>query len=88
MSEVEKTSIFWLGIIMFGLSLTILFTSVWIPYGIIWDYHVGFNANNRVSGEPFVPWTFGSVVFMFIGSYMIKCGTKKKEVRKTQPPNK
>jgi hypothetical protein len=85
-SEVEKTSIFWWGMIMFGLSVTILFTSVWIPYGI---YHLYLGeARYGVSWELFTPWIFGSIVFSYIGWYMMNKGAEKKKVEKTQPLSK
>jgi hypothetical protein len=87
MSEVEKTNIFWWGTVILGISVTILFTSIWLPYGRIMNYRVSFEEGYGVSEEPYVPWTFGSVIFMYIGWYMMKNGTKKKEVGKIQPLN-
>jgi len=87
MSEVERTNIFWWGLAILGISVTILFTSVWVPYGRISDYHVYFEENYGVYAKPYVPWTFGSIVFIYIGWYMMKNGTKRKKAGKIQPLN-
>jgi len=79
MFESEKTYVFWLGLIILGLASIALFSILWYtiltaqPYVNI-DYYWKF----------LVPPVVGSVVFILIGLYMIKSGTKKKEEGKTQ----
>lgn len=64
-----KTRVFWWGMIIFGLSLFGLFNSLWSMfingYSGTWRY--------------LVPYIFGSLVFLFIGLYMMKSGTKSEQ---------
>jgi hypothetical protein len=65
----RKTGVFWRGLILFGMSITVLFFSAW-PRSSIFGW--GFLA----------PLIFGSVVFMFIGLYMMKSGVVEEESTK------
>ena len=68
MFEGEKTRIFWIGLVILGLSSTILFTILWYtvlvssPY---WDWRY------------LVPPIVGTVLFILIGLYMMKSGVIK-----------
>jgi len=74
MLENEKTKIFWIGLIIFGMSLIVLFTSVWYPF----SYYGVYSSYYWYYAWRFVgPWIFGSLVFMVIGGYMMKSGAKK-----------
>ena len=71
MFDGEKTRIFWIGLVVLGLSSTILFTVLW--YTVIasswgyWDWRY------------LVPPIVGPVVFILIGLYMMKSGAKKEK---------
>jgi len=74
MFEGEKTRIFWIGLVILGLSSTILFTILWYTVVVsgglsYWDWRY------------LVPPIVGAVVFILIGLYMMKSGVKKKEQR-------
>jgi len=79
MFESEKTIVFWLGLIILGFASIALFSTLWFtiiaaqPYYSV-DYW-----------RLLVPPVVGSVVFILIGLYMIKSGTKKKQEGRTQP---
>ncbi len=72
MFEGEKTRIFWIGLVILGLSSITLFTILWYtvlislpsPY---WDWRY------------LVPPIVGPVIFIMIGLYMMKSGTKKEK---------
>jgi hypothetical protein len=67
MFEGEKTRVFWWGLIFVGLSVCVLF-------GIAWDSVVW---NTYYVWELMVPVYFGGIVFLLIGLYMMKSGTKE-----------
>jgi hypothetical protein len=80
MFDGEKTRIFWIGLVILGLSSTILFTVLWYtviatPFGD-WNWRY------------LVPPIAGPVVFILIGLYMMKSGAKRREEGKTQLLNK
>ena len=71
MFEGEKTRIFWIGLVILGLSSTILFTVLWYtviasPWGD-WNW------------KYLVPPIAGPAVFILIGLYMMKSGAKKEK---------
>jgi len=76
MFEGEKTTIFWIGLIILGLASAILFSVLWYAilaasfYSWSWRY--------------LVPPIVGPGVFVLIGLYMMKSGTKKQKERKIQ----
>ena len=76
MFEGEKTTIFWIGLIILGLASAILFSVLW--YAILAASF--YNWNWRYLVPPIV----GPGVFVLIGLYMVKSGTKKQQERKTQ----
>ena len=72
MFEGEKTFIFWIGLIILGLASVGVFGILWMI--AIWRYM------DRIRMlEQAVPVIVGGVVFVLIGLYMMKSGTKKKE---------
>jgi len=77
MFESEKTIVFWLGLIILGLASIALFSIAWYAIVTAQPY-----AN--IDWKFLVPPVVGSVVFILIGLYMMKSGTKKKEEGKTQ----
>jgi hypothetical protein len=83
MSEVEKTNIFWWGLIIVGSSLVTLFTSVWYPFAFynIYPPYYGYYGYTWKYIAPFI---FGSSVFLYIGWYMMKSGTRKTKEEKTR----
>jgi len=79
MFESEKTSVFWLGLIILGLASIALFSIAWYTMLTAQPY-----VNIDYYWKLLVPPVVGSVVFILIGLYMIKSGTKKKEEGRTQ----
>jgi hypothetical protein len=76
MFEGEKTTIFWIGLIIFGLASAILFSVLW--YAVLADSF--YNWSWRFLVPPIV----GPSAFVLIGLYMMKAGTRKQQERKTQ----
>jgi ABC-type nickel/cobalt efflux system permease component RcnA len=68
--EGEKQVLFWVGLIILGFASTILFAILW-QYAYI-DMYMNFSWMFRQS----FPIMVGAVVFIFIGVYMMKSGTK------------
>jgi hypothetical protein len=68
MFEGEKTRVFWWGLIFIGLSVCVLFSIFW--YGLVVHWY-GFD------WVALVPEIFGCTVFLLIGLYMMKSGTRK-----------
>lgn len=74
MFEGEKTRVFWWGLIFCAISVIVLFNIFWYTLAI----------STGLSLVTFGPEIFGSIVFLLVGLYMMKNGTKKKEEGKTQ----
>jgi uncharacterized membrane protein YfcA len=70
MFEVEKTRIFWIGLVALGFASVFLFSTLWTYLATSRDM---FYYRNWFYALPF---TVGSVVFMLIGLYMMKSGTE------------
>jgi len=69
--EGEKTTVFWVGLILLGLASVSLFGILWII--AVWNgYGDRFNMLKW-----FIPFIVGSLVFILIGFYMMKSGVKK-----------
>jgi len=69
MFEGERTQIFWAGLFIVGLTVFGLFTTLWYIVAIYpssWSY--------------VTPLSFGCVVFLIIGFYMMKSGVKKEKL--------
>ncbi len=72
MFEGEKSFVFWIGLIILGLSSVGLF-------GIFWMVTVVMYPANRMEFlKGSVPLIVGGVVFILIGLYMMKSGVKRK----------
>jgi predicted membrane protein len=80
MFEGQKTWVFWIGLIILCLASVTLFSTVWYYSMSYWMF--------GVMGSSFwilmVPPIVGAVVFILIGLYMMKSGTKKEEGREVQ----
>jgi putative Mn2+ efflux pump MntP len=76
MFEGEKTFVFWLGLIILALASIVLFSELW--------YTAITFQSDIIDYRFLVPPVIGTVVFILIGLYMMKSGTKKKEEGKTQ----
>lgn len=71
----RKTNIFWLGLLILGIAIVAFFESLWYPFVIYASYSYSWSSNMWLN---FVPVAFGSIVFMFIGLYMMKsCVTRE-----------
>ncbi|MEM2104175.1 MAG: phage holin family protein [Candidatus Bathyarchaeia archaeon] len=75
MFEDEKTYVFWIGLIILGLAITVLFAVIW--YSI-----TSFHPNWWKSAVPFI---VAAIVFILIGLYMMKSGVGKEKKSKIQP---
>lgn len=72
----EKTHVFWLGLIIFGLTITYLFGLLW--WGFVLEVGVYYLFSIFWPSNDIWPKIFGSGVFLLIGLYMMKSGAKKK----------
>ncbi len=79
MFEGEKTFVFWAGLIILGLSSIVLFNVVWGDIISLTSVYIGggFSFNIGKSLLPQVPIFVACLVFILIGLYMMKSGTKK-----------
>jgi uncharacterized RDD family membrane protein YckC len=82
MFEGKKTSVFWVGLLVLGLASVILFSLLWFVMVLYPPYDIGYYW--KILTPPVV----GSIVFILIGLYMMKSGTKKEEEEKIQLLNK
>jgi len=80
MFEGHKTGIFWLGLIILGLASLELFSVLWYLTVAAQPY-VNFDYYRKALVPPLV----GGIMFILIGLYMMKSGTRKKPEGKTQP---
>ena len=71
MFEGEKTLVFWIGLIIFGLASVGLFWVFWMI--AVWNLYMSPLMMLKQS----VPTIVGGVVFILIGLYMMKSGVKK-----------
>jgi len=69
MFEGEKTWVFWAGLIILTLAALGLFCGIWfmliVPGGLFAGWQI------------FVPYTVAGIVFILIGLYMMKSGTRR-----------
>ena len=81
MFEGEKTSVFWVGLIIFGFASVYLFDFLWM----ITDLN-GYDPFRMLKRS--VPLIVAAIVFILIGLYMMKSGVKpKKKVKPKSPWN-
>jgi len=74
MFEGEKTYVFWIGLIVLGLSSVVLFSIVWFNVILAmktYPYAVGPSIDFQV------PFIVAAIVFILIGLYMMKSGVRK-----------
>jgi putative Mn2+ efflux pump MntP len=74
----KKSSVFWAGLLILGLASVILFSLLWFTMVL------GPPTNIDYYWKILTPPILGSVVFILIGLYMMKSGTKTEEEGKTQ----
>ena len=67
----EKTTVFWIGLIILGLASVTLFGTLWMI--AVWEYGDRFTMLKN-----FVPSIVGGVVFILIGLYMMKSGVRER----------
>jgi hypothetical protein len=70
--EGEKSFVFWIGLIILGLSSVGLFGILWMI--VVWDGYMDRFYMLRQA----VPVIVGAVVFVLIGLYMMKSSVKRK----------
>jgi len=70
--EGEKSFVFWIGLIILGLSSVGLFGILWMI--VVWDGYMDRFYMLRQA----VPVIVGAVVFILIGLYMMKSSVKRK----------
>lgn len=70
----EKTAVFWIGLLILGMSSMILFSTIW--------YILLASVSSQTayfSWGSWVPPIVGAVTFLLIGLYMMKSGTRQKK---------
>ena len=89
--EGEKTSLFWAGLLVLGLTSVVLFVVIWniqnytdtilvFESGSLVPVQVGLSFN--LCMQIILPWVVGGVVFILIGFYMVKSGVKRGQLPK------
>ena len=79
MFEGKKTSVFWFGLLVLELASVILFSLLWYVMVVFPPLNIG-----SYTWKYLTPPVIGSVVFILIGLYMMKSGTKIEEEGKTK----
>ena len=81
----EKTTTFWIGLIVFGYSIFQFCQAIWqtIYYYFMYPELIGASGDiaRALTLEIAVPPVIGGIIFMVIGLYIMKVGVKK-----NQPP--
>lgn len=72
MFEGEKTTLFWIGLIIFGFASVYLFDFLWMITALN-----GYNPFGMLKRS--VPIIVAAIVFILIGLYMMKSGVKPKK---------
>jgi len=70
----EKTAVFWIGLLILGMSSMVLFSTIW--------YILLASVSSQTayfSWGSWVPPIAGAVIFLLIGLYMMKSGTRQKK---------
>jgi uncharacterized RDD family membrane protein YckC len=83
MFEGKKTSVFWIGLLVLMLASVILFSLLWYVMVVFAPLNIG-----SYTWKYLTPPVAGSIVFILIGFYMMKSGTKKEEEENIQLLNK
>jgi hypothetical protein len=79
MFEGKKTIVFWIGLLVLALALVILFSFLWYVMVVFAPLNFG-----SYTWKYLTPPVIGSVVFILIGLYMMKSGTRIEEEGKTK----
>jgi len=81
--EGEKTSLFWLGLVILGFSIIVVFSAIWVTTSTYLTYLAQSSQYNTTYPTTIwlsmVPFIFGGAIFILIGAYMMKSGTKKNQ---------
>ena len=72
MFQGEKTSIFWIGLLLLSISSVALFAIVWTLLSYPYSY-----GTLSYALSSYVPIIVGALVFILVGLYMMKSGVKK-----------
>jgi hypothetical protein len=75
MFEGQKTSLFWIGLLIVSLACVALFSVCWSLVGYLYDQYPSGIPSYAVSSD--VPIIVGAVVFGLVGFYMMRSGTQK-----------
>ena len=70
----EKTSLFWVGLLLLSVSSVALFSIIWSVISFNSSFPTG-NLLNTFRND--IPVIVGAIVFMLVGLYMMKSGIKK-----------
>ena len=81
MFEGEKTAVFWVGLLILGLSSMTLFWMIWYAALAMLS-----STTTYFSWQGWIPPIVGAIVFILIGLYMMKSGvlTRKKDEAHTR----
>jgi hypothetical protein len=73
----EKTAIFWIGVVAFSYSIYQFCLACWeiIYYYFVYPYPRSGIFDGLIAG--LIPYIIGGVIFMIIGLYIMKVGTRK-----------
>jgi hypothetical protein len=75
MFDGQKTSLFWIGLLILSLACVALFSVFWSIVGYLFDQYPGGIPSYAVSSD--VPIIVGAVVFGLVGFYMMRSGVQK-----------
>jgi putative Mn2+ efflux pump MntP len=85
----EKTSLFWVGLLLLGFSSLVLFAAVWqtiVSYMSYLSYSDQYNSSFAYGFVwSLVPIIVGGIIFILIGLYMMKSGVKKEQPNTPKP---
>jgi hypothetical protein len=77
----EKTAVFWVGLLILGMSSMVLFSTIWyILLASLSSQTTYFSWGN------WVPPIAGAITFLLIGLYMMKSGTRRE--KESEPATK
>ena len=69
----EKTAVFWIGLLILGMSSMVLFSTIWYILLAFVSSQTAY-----LSWGNWVPPIAGAVTFLLIGLYVMKSGTRHK----------
>ncbi len=80
MFEGEKTSLFWIGLLLMSLASVAFFAVLWSLLSYTYNPYSSGIPSYAIAND--VPFIVGAVVFIAVGFYMMKSGVKKSEATK------